>query len=56
MPMRLNCLRAADELTLIGNAIEREFDTDLSPTDAELQQFTTVRALLELITRRIQGT
>ncbi|HEV7257178.1 MAG TPA: hypothetical protein VGN82_05295 [Bosea sp. (in: a-proteobacteria)] len=44
----------ADDLILIGNAIEREFDKDLSPADDELQQVTTVRGLVELIARRIR--
>ena len=45
----------ADDLVLIGNAIEREFDSELSPSDTELHQVTTVRGLVELIARRVQN-
>lgn len=45
----------ADDLILIGNAIEREFDSELSPNDTELHQVTTVRGLVELIARRVQS-
>jgi acyl carrier protein len=42
-----------DDLTLIGNAIEREFDCDMMP-DEEMQACTTVRELVGLIGRRLQ--
>lgn len=42
-----------DDLTLIGNAIEREFDCDMLP-DEEMQACTTVRQLVALIGRRLQ--
>lgn len=43
-----------DDLTLIGNAIEREFDCDMMPDEA-MQQCQTVRELVVLIGRRIQS-
>ncbi len=43
-----------DDLTLIGNAVERQFDRDMLGDDA-LDQCETVRELLELIGRRIAG-
>ncbi|KRE03476.1 hypothetical protein ASE61_13515 [Bosea sp. Root670] len=43
-----------DDLTLIGNAIEREFDCDMMPDEA-MQQCRTVRELVVLIGRRIQS-
>ena len=43
---------SADDLTLIGNAIERKFDRDMLGDD-ELHQCETVRQLLDLIGRRI---
>ncbi|MGO4402897.1 acyl carrier protein [Bosea sp. RAF48] len=41
-----------DDLTLIGNAIEREFDCDMIPDD-EMRACTTVRQLVVLIAHRI---
>lgn len=43
-----------DDLTLIGNAIEREYDCDMMPDEA-MQQCKTVRELVELIGQRIQS-
>lgn len=43
-----------DDLTLIGNAIEREYDCDMMPDEA-MQRCKTVRELVELIGRRIQS-
>lgn len=43
-----------DDLTLIGNAIEREFDCDMMPDEA-MQRCRTVRELVVLIGRRIQS-
>lgn len=43
-----------DDLTLIGNAIEREYDCDMMPDDA-MQRCKTVRELVELMARRIQS-
>ncbi len=43
-----------DDLTLIGNAIEREYDCDMMPDEA-MQRCKTVRELVELMGRRIQG-
>ncbi|KRE08154.1 hypothetical protein ASE61_00620 [Bosea sp. Root670] len=42
-----------DDLTLIGNAIEREFDCDMIPDEA-MQRCRTVRELVVLIGRRIK--
>ncbi len=42
-----------DDLTLIGNAIEREYDCDMMPDEA-MQRCKTVRELVELMGRRIQ--
>ena len=42
-----------DDLTLIGNAIEREYDCDMVPDEA-MQRCKTVRELVELMGRRIQ--
>lgn len=42
-----------DDLTLIGNAIEREFDCDMMPDEA-MQRCRTIRELVVLIGRRIQ--
>lgn len=44
-----------DDLVLIGNAIEREFDRSMPPTDEELQQVETVHELVSLMGRRILG-
>jgi acyl carrier protein len=44
-----------DDLTLIGNAIEREFDRDMLG-DNELDNVTTVRELIELVSIRIAKT
>jgi len=41
-----------DDLVLIGNAIEREFDRDILGDDA-LEKCATVQELLEIIGRRI---
>ncbi|MFA6965854.1 hypothetical protein [Bosea sp. (in: a-proteobacteria)] len=43
---------SADDLVLIGNAIEREFDRDILGDD-ELEKCVTVRQLLELFACRI---
>lgn len=43
-----------DDLTLIGNAIEREYDCDMMPDEA-MQRCRTVRELVELMGRRIQA-
>ncbi len=43
---------SADDLVLIGNAIEREFDRDILG-DGELEKCVTVRQLLELFASRI---
>lgn len=43
---------SADDLVLIGNAIEREFDRDILGDD-ELEKCVTVRQLLELCASRI---
>jgi hypothetical protein len=43
-----------DDLTLIGNAIEREFDCDMMP-DESMQRCRTIRELVVLIGRRIQS-
>jgi acyl carrier protein len=43
-----------DDLTLIGNAIEREYDCDMMPDEA-MQRCKTVRELVELIGQRIQS-
>lgn len=43
---------SADDLVLIGNAIEREFDRDILGDD-ELEKCVTVRQLLELCANRI---
>lgn len=43
-----------DDLTLIGNAIEREFDCDMMPDEA-MQRCRTVGELVVLIGRRIQS-
>jgi acyl carrier protein len=43
---------SADDLVLIGNAIEREFDRDMLGDD-ELEKVTTVRDLVALIGRRL---
>jgi hypothetical protein len=43
-----------DDLTLIGNAIEREYDCDMMPDEA-MQRCKTVRELVELMGRRIQS-
>lgn len=43
---------SADDLVLIGNAIEREFDRDILGGD-ELENCATVRELIELISKRI---
>ncbi|MGX1786104.1 hypothetical protein ACWIGM_05165 [Bosea sp. NPDC055332] len=42
----------ADDLTLIGNAIEREFDRDMLHDEA-FEQARTVGELLDLMARRI---
>jgi|GEM_PF-6037970 len=44
-----------DDLTLIGNAVEREFDCDMMPDEA-MKQCRTIRELVLLIGRRIQGS
>lgn len=41
-----------DDLTLIGNAVEREYDCDMVPDD-EIKACQTVRQLVDLIVRRI---
>ena len=41
-----------DDLTLIGNAVEREFDCDMVPDD-EMKACGSVRELVDLIVRRI---
>jgi acyl carrier protein len=43
---------SADDVVLIGNAIEREFDRDILGDD-ELEKCVTVRELIEMIGRRI---
>ncbi|WP_156330134.1 hypothetical protein [Bosea vaviloviae] len=43
---------SADDLVLIGNAIEREFDRDILGDD-ELEKCVTVRQLLQLFASRI---
>ncbi len=43
-----------DDLTLIGNAIEREYDCDMMPDEA-MQRCKTVRELVEFMGRRIQS-
>ncbi len=43
-----------DDLTLIGNAIEREFDCDMVP-DEEMQACKNVRQLVTLIAQRLQA-
>ncbi|MGO4171890.1 hypothetical protein [Bosea sp. TAF32] len=43
-----------DDLTLIGNVIEREFDCDMVP-DEEMQACKTVRELVMLIGLRLQA-
>lgn len=43
-----------DGLTLIGSAIEREYDCDMMPDDA-MQRCKTVRELVELMGQRIQS-
>lgn len=43
---------SADDLILIGHAIEREFDRDLL-SDNEIEEVATVRELLSLISRRL---
>lgn len=43
-----------DDLTLIGNAIEREYNCDMIPDEA-MQRCRTVRELVELMGRRIQS-
>jgi acyl carrier protein len=45
---------SADDLVLIGNAIEREFDCDILGDDA-LDQCRTVAELLALIGRRLSS-
>lgn len=45
---------SADDLVLIGNAIEREFDRDMLG-DEELEKCATVRELLELVVNRISA-
>lgn len=44
-----------DDLTLIGNAVEREFDCDMMPDEA-MQQCRTIRELVLLIGRRIRSS
>ena len=44
-----------DDLILIGNAIEREFDRDMLHDDA-LQACASVRELVELIAARVAET
>lgn len=41
-----------DDLTLIGNAVEREFDCDMVP-DGEMEACRSVRQLVDLIVGRI---
>ena len=43
-----------DDLTLIGNAIEREFDCD-TPSDEDMQACTTVRELVTLIAKKLKA-
>ena len=43
-----------DDLTLIGNAIEREFDCDMVP-DEDMQACKTIRELVTLIAHRLQA-
>ena len=43
---------SADDLILIGNAIEREFDRDILG-DEEFEKCTTVQELLHLAVKRI---
>jgi len=43
-----------DDLTLIGNAIEREFNCDMVP-DEEMQKCRTVRELVTLIGHRLRA-
>lgn len=43
-----------DDLTIIANAIEREFDCDIVP-DEEMQACHTVRELVALIARRLRS-
>lgn len=43
-----------DDIVLIGNAIEREFDRDILG-DEELERCTTVQELLSFIGRRISN-
>jgi acyl carrier protein len=45
---------SADDLVLIGNAIEREFDCDILG-DGALDQCRTVAELLELLGRRLSS-
>ncbi|MDR6831509.1 hypothetical protein J2X48_005194 [Bosea sp. BE271] len=44
-----------DDLTLIGNAVEREFDCDMMP-DEVMQQCRTIRELVLLMGRRIRSS
>ncbi|MDR6873082.1 acyl carrier protein [Bosea sp. BE125] len=44
---------SVDDLTLIGNAIEREFDCDMP--DNDMQVCKTVRQLVDLIVVRINA-
>lgn len=44
-----------DDLTLIGNAVEREFDCDMMPDEA-MQQCRTIRELVLLMGRRIRSS
>lgn len=43
---------SADDLVLIGNAIEREFDRDIL-SDDEVEKCVTVRELVSLFAKRI---
>lgn len=43
-----------DDLTIIANAIEREFDCDMLP-DEEMQACRTVRELVALMAGRLKG-
>lgn len=43
-----------DDLTLIANAIEREFDCD-TPSDEDMEACKTVRELVALIAQRVEA-
>ncbi len=45
---------SADDLVLIGNAIEREFDRDIL-SDDEVERCVTVRELVSLFAKRISA-